>query len=277
MNLIKLLNILPCQFLLRCVFLLFIFSYPVSAFELKVAVASNFNHTMKALVAEFEKAYPHKVKVSFGSSGKIYAQIIHGAPFDVFFSADQDKPNRLRNANMVVNRSQFTYAQGQLVLWSNNRNGLQQPVQILQQGRYQTLAMANAKLAPYGMAAKQVLEKLGVSSSKRHTWVQGENISQTFQFVRSKNVDLGFVALSQVRMLDQSEDSYWLIPQAMYLPILQDAVILTRAKHNSVAVDFVSFIQQPIGQQIIRSHGYLLGPAQQALVSDKSLHTLEAL
>lgn len=256
---------------LRVLTLLFsLVTAPSVASEVNIAVASNFTHTMNALVKVFEKNYSeHNVNVSFGSSGKIYAQIIHGAPFDMFFSADQDKPSMLVRKNRALAESQFTYAQGQLVLWSNHSkwhdlaNSDGGGAAILQTGMYQSLAFANPRLAPYGLASTQVLDYLNVNQAKNKTWVQGENISQTFQFVRSGNIDLGFISLSQVLMLKpENKGQYWKIPVHMYQPILQDMVLLNRAQNNSAAKAFLAFIKSALGQKIIRANGYLLFDAK---------------
>ncbi|MCF2949635.1 molybdate ABC transporter substrate-binding protein [Paraglaciecola aquimarina] len=223
------------------------------------AVASNFAYSMKALVHEFEKGSSHTVNLSFGSSGKIYAQIVNGAPFDMFFSADQVKPLRLQKEGWVVQGSLFTYAQGQLVLWSPKAEALAHGLQTLTLGKFNKLALANPKLAPYGAAAHQVLQSLGITNISQNKWIQGENISQTYQFVRSGNVDLGLVAWSQVKLHNQpNQGAYLIIPENLYQPIYQDAVLLKRASKNKAALAFIQFLKQDKAHQIILSSGYKL-------------------
>lgn len=222
-------------------------------------MASNFTHTMKSLITEFEKNSPHRINLSSASSGKIYAQIINGAPFDLFFSADQSKPMRLQKENWIVAGSRFTYAQGQLVLWSMKKELVSDGVETLSAGNFKKLALANPRLAPYGEAANQVLKKLGLVYLTQAKWVQGENISQTFQFVRSANVELGFVALSQVQLLlDQNKGGFWQIPENYYQPIYQDAVLLKRASGNLGALAFIEFMQGEKAKQLILRSGYKL-------------------
>lgn len=227
-----------------------------SAEEINVAVASNFNAPMKMLVKEFESLSKHQVKLSFGSSGKIFAQIRHGAPFHVFFSADQTKPIALENAKLVKPGSRFTYATGALALWSSREGFLEEPQARLQTGDFNRLALANPKLAPYGTAAVQVLESFQAREITQKKWIQGENIAQTFQFVASGNADLGFVAVSQILQNQGAGGSHWIIPTAFYEPIRQDAVILKNAETNQAAIAFVEFIKQAKAQQIIESFGY---------------------
>ena len=229
---------------------LFLFCYSINANaeQANIAVASNFTHPMKALINEFKKISNHQIKVSYGSSGKIYAQIKHGAPFQLFFSADQDKPLALYNEKKSLQKP-FTYAFGALALWSHNLEFKNQELQKLQSGKFNKLSIANPKLAPYGIAAMEVLENLKLLESTRQKWVQGENISQTYQFVGTRNADLGFVALSQVI----NKSTYWQVPAALYQPIRQDAVLL---KANTAAQSFLDFIASEQGQSIVKSFGY---------------------
>lgn len=231
-----------------------------NAEQINIAVASNFSHTMKALVAEFESVSTHKVNVSLASSGKIYGQIINGAPFDLFFSADQIKPLKLEQEGWSIEGARFTYAQGQLVLWSYKASFLQDGEETLKQGDFNKLAMANPTLAPYGQAALQTLKNLNLLKETQHKWVKGENVSQAFQFVSSGNAELGLIALSQTLLLsDADKGSVWLVPSHLYQPIYQDALLLKRAKHNSAALAFMAFVQQPKAKDIIRESGYMSG------------------
>lgn len=226
-----------------------------------IAVASNFTHTMKELITAFEKQSPHTIKASYGSSGKIYAQIKHGAPFDIFFSADQSKPALLFNQGLTHKNKPFTYAFGALALWSNNPQFKGQDLkQKLQSGEFNKLALANPKLAPYGLAAIDVLDNLNLRETTKNKWVKGENIAQTYQFVASANADLGFIALSQV-IQQQSRSDTWAIPSHLHTPIRQDAVLLNTQHPNTMenrqaATEFLQFISGVKAQAIIQSYGY---------------------
>lgn len=222
--------------------------------DLNIAVASNFNLPMRELAAEFEKTTQHNVRLSFGSSGKFFAQIQHGAPFHLFFSADQDKPLALERDNKIKQGSRFTYAVGSLVLWSSKKNFLDNPVQRLQSDDFNKLALANPKLAPYGKAALQVLENLKVHQTTKPKWVLGENIAQTFQFVATGNADIGFIATAQ--LVDKNNGSFWFVPFELYQPILQDAVILKQGEELGAAIEFMNFVKQKNAQAIIQSYGY---------------------
>lgn len=234
------------------------FSTMASAEQTNIAVASNFTHTMKALIGEFEKISEHQIKASYGSSGKIYAQIKHGAPFQLFFSADQSKPLALYNEGLTTGKP-FTYAFGALALWSSNTAFKNLELQKLQSGEFNKLSLANPKLAPYGIAAMEVLESLELLEPTRQKWVQGENIAQTYQFVGTGNADLGLVALSQVinnQAINPSD--FWPVPAKLYQPIRQDAVLLKRGKNNAAAKAFLQFISTKKSEEIIKSYGYTI-------------------
>ena len=225
--------------------------------QVHVAVASNFSGAVKALVEQFEYETEHDVVLSFGSSGKILAQIQNGAPFDVFLSADQAKPAALEVTNYAVPDTRFTYAIGALALWSSIPDFLDGSPTKLLSGEFNKIALANPKLAPYGFAATEVLSAMGVTESTQPHWVMGENISQTYQFVASGNVDLGFVALSQVVSYEKvKKGSSWVVPQSLYHPIKQDAVLLTRGRYNLAAKDFMVFLKSPAALETIHSFGY---------------------
>ena len=221
-----------------------------------IASAANFSMAMKQLIAEFESQHNNagRVKASYGSSGKIYAQIKHGAPFQLFFSADQEKPQALFNSGLTVGKP-ITYAVGALALWSNNAEFKQREQQKLQTGQFNKLALANPKLAPYGAAALEVLESLNLISTTRSKWVLGENVAQAYQFVASGNAELGFIALSQV-IHNSHNDDYWALPRHLYKPIKQDLVVLKRGEHSQLVNAFLAFIKSDQGQRIIHSHGY---------------------
>ncbi len=225
--------------------------------QLRVAVASNFIKPMESIVANFEKQSGHRVVVSYGSSGKHYAQIVHGAPFDLFLSADQHKPLELEKKELTIKNSRATYAIGTLVLWSANPSFIDDSSKVLLDQNFQNLAFANPKLAPYGQAALQVLEKLELVESTQNRWVLGENISQTFQFVNSRNAELGFVAASQVFESGVLKSgSAWVIPKEYYQPIKQEMVLLKRAQNNEAAAQLYQFILDTNSQKLIRLYGY---------------------
>lgn len=231
------------------------------ATELRIAVASNFTGTMKTIVKEFEGSSPYKVSISSGSSGKLYAQIRQGAPFDIFFSADQTKPLKLDEEDLVIKDSLFTYAVGSLVLWTTSDIGdsedIQLPKERLTKMKFNKLAMANPKLAPYGQAATEVLASLNLVDKSSQKRVLGENIAQTYQFVATGNAELGFIAASQLTELQRNDTGQsWIIPKTLYSPINQDAVLLTRAKDNPIAQAFLTFFTTKKVQAIIAADGY---------------------
>lgn len=234
-------------------------SLPVLAGEVSAAVASNFSAPMRQIVTLFEQQSGDTVKLSFGSTGKFYAQIRGGAPFDVFFAADTATPQRLEDEGLTVGGSRFVYALGKLVLWSAQPNLVDDQGRVLRKGSYEKLAIADPKLAPYGMAAKQTLEKLAMWNSIRNKLVMGENITQTYQFAATGNAELGFVALSQVmRDGKVSAGSSWLVPSDMYQPIRQSAVLLSDAKDKAAAQAFLDFLKTKNAAAVIRSYGYEL-------------------
>ena len=204
-----------------------VFASGTIADEVKVAVAANFTAPMQAIAPAFEKATGHKLLASFGATGQFYAQINNGAPFDVLLAADDTTPARLEREGATVPGSRFTYAMGTLVLWSAQPGYVDAQGAALKTGDFKHLALANPKLAPYGLAATQVLDKLGLTAQLQPRFVQGENIAQTFQFVATGNAPLGFVALSQV-MEDGKirKGSAWQVPASLHDPIRQDAVLL---------------------------------------------------
>ena len=218
--------------------------------EVRVAVASNFASTLRALAPYFKHAYGHDLVISSASSGKLFAQIQHGAPFDVFLSADSDKPARLA---AVHNAKPFTYAIGRLVLWCPSP--CKSPLTSLQSFEFSKLAIANPRLAPYGLAAEQTLQRLTLKQATQPHWVMGENISQTYRFIESGNAPLGFIARAQVQG-ELNTTQHWLVPDTYHLPIQQDGILLSRAADNLAAQDFIRFIQSATAQGIIRQHGY---------------------
>ncbi len=224
------------------------------AAEIRAAVASNFAGTIKSIVKSFTARTGNKVSLSFGSTGKHYAQIKNGAPFDVFFAADVRRPKLLEKAGLVIPKSRFTYAIGKIVLWSPRVGYVDQRGMILKKANFRHIAIANPKLAPYGRAAQSVLQKYGLLKKLRRRIVFGSNISQTLQFVKSGNVDLGFVAYSQIKNNNhQLQGSYWIVPKTLYKPIRQQAVLL---KNNPTARAFIEFFKLEKIQAMIRKHGY---------------------
>ncbi len=223
--------------------------------EIRVAVASNFTPALQAIIERFEASTDHQVLLSFGSTGKHYTQIKHGAPFDIFFAADTKRPQLLEKEGMIVPGSRYTYAIGKIVLWSPKTDLVDTEGLVLQQsGKFRYLAIANPDLAPYGRAARDVLQARNLWDKMQGHMVRGENIGQAFQYVKSGNAELGFVAFSQIIKPDNSiQGSYWEVPQSLYTAIHQQAVLL----HNSDAVQtFWSFVKSPEAQHIIRQYGY---------------------
>lgn len=234
--------------------LLTLLASPADAETVLVAVASNFSSTAKKITEQFELQTAHQVTLAFGSTGQHYAQILGGAPYDVYLAADELRPALLEESGIAVHGSRFTYALGQLVLWSTNSEV--DPDRLAQGNTYDYLAIANPRFAPYGAAAAEVLESLGLTESTSSKIVMGENAVQTFQFVQSGSAQLGFVSLAQLLTLPSQEVGfYWRIEPSYYQPIRQQAVLLSE---NQAAQEFVQFLQADTARQIITSAGYLL-------------------
>ncbi|HEY4744572.1 MAG TPA: molybdate ABC transporter substrate-binding protein [Desulfuromonadaceae bacterium] len=227
------------------------------AAEVNVAVAANFTAPMKQIAADFEKSTGHKVVLSYGASGKFYSQIKNGAPFQLFLSADDEKPVQLEKDGLTVPGSRFTYAIGTLVLWSAKQNYVDAKGEVLSKGHFAKLAIANPKLAPYGQAAIETLTKLGLLAAVQPKFVQGENISQTHQFVATGNAELGFVALSQVMKDGKiTGGSSWIVPARLHTPIRQDAVLLSNGKGNPAAEALAAYLKSDRVKALIRTYGY---------------------
>lgn len=234
-----------------------VFAGASQAGEVQVAVAANFTAPMAAIAAAFEKTSGHKVSLVNGATGKFYAQIANGAPFDVFLSADADTPTRLMKEGQAVSGSQFTYAVGKLVLWSTESGLVDAQGAVLKKGNFKHLAIANPRVAPYGAAAMEVLNALGVAASLENRLVLGENIAQTHQFVATGNAELGFVAMSQIYKEGRfATGSYWVAPAELYTPIRQDAVLLNHGKDNSAAADLLAYLKSDAAKTVIRAYGY---------------------
>ena len=242
----------------RRLFALLLTLLPLAAHagEVTVAVAANFALAAKEIGAEFQRQTGNDVRLSAGSSGKLYAQIAHGAPFDLFLSADVTWAQRLEQDGLAVPGSRFTYARGQLVLWSARLKKVD--AGVLRAARFNHLAIANPKIAPYGAAAYETLDGLHVPPAVRARLVYGEDIGQTFQLAASGAADLAFVALSQLRSLSGAAAGvYWLVPLPLYAPIEQQAVLLRRSEHNAAAHAFLDFLKGPAARAVMARFGYL--------------------
>jgi molybdate transport system substrate-binding protein len=234
-----------------------VLSASARAGEVNVAVAANFTAPMKVIAAEFEKDTGHRANLSFASTGKFYAQIRNGAPFQVMLSADDTTPEKLEAEGLGVPGSRFTYAIGTLVLWSAKPGLVDADAGVLRSGGYNKLAIANPRLAPYGKAAEEVLAGMGLLAGARAKFVMGENIAQTFQFAHTGNADIGFVALSQVMKDGKlTGGSAWIVPGRLHTPIRQDAVMLTSGKGNAAASALLDYLKSDKVRTIIRSYGY---------------------
>lgn len=232
------------------------FSLSASAAEVRVAVAANFTHTLEQLQARFEKTTPHRVVMISGSTGKLFAQITTGAPFDVFLSADTEAPARLVESGQAVAHSQFTYARGRLVLWSAHAEAVRDAPQSLRTGT-QRVALANPKHAPYGRAAEQALRALQLWEVVKSRIVLGENVNQTLQFAATGNATWAFIGLAQVFNLPPSQrGGYWDIPRDLYEPITQDAVLLVRGRDNTAAQEFLTYLHSAAARELIQRDGY---------------------
>lgn len=222
--------------------------------EISVAVASNFAAPVKQIVKLFEQETQNQVKLSFGSSSKLFSQISNGAPFDLFLSADQEMPKLLIEKGLAVASTQKTYAIGRLALWSSKPDFVDSDGKVLDSNVFKKMAVANPALAPYGMAAKEVLKKKGLLASLESKLVKGENIGQTFQYVATGNAELGFVSLSQA--LATKGGSMWKVPDSYHSPLKQDLVLLVRGNNNLVAKEFVEFLSRSSIQSILEDYGY---------------------
>ena len=225
--------------------------------EAKIAVAANFAAPAEALITAFSASSGHRYSLSSSSTGKHYAQISHGAPFDLLLSADQKTPQKLIDEGLASAASRFTYAQGTLVLWSADATVLGDGETVLRAGHFRHLAIAAPDLAPYGKAAEQTLAALGLSDAVKAKLVTGENIAQAHQFAASGNAELGFIAWSQVMKGGQlSGGSVWVVPTDLYQPIKQDAVLLKVGADNEAAKAFLTFLKSEAAQAVMDSFGY---------------------
>jgi molybdate transport system substrate-binding protein len=225
--------------------------------EIQVAVAANFTAPMKLIAADFEKETGHKAVLTFGATGKFYAQITNGAPFEVFLAADDETPAKLEKEGAAVGGSRFTYATGKLVLWSAQPGLVDARGEVLKKGDFKKIAIAAPKLAPYGAAAVETMNKLGLQAALEPKLVQGESIGQAFSFVSTGNAELGFVALSQVYEDGKIKSgSAWIVPESLHSPIRQDAVLLAKAKDSKAAAQLMTYLKTDKAKAVIRSFGY---------------------
>ncbi len=232
-------------------------AHGVRAEEVQVAVAANFSSTMKVLSQVFEQQSGHQARIITGATGKFYAQIKNGAPFQVLLAADAQTPLLLEQEGFAVPGSRFTYAVGRLALWSKQTDLVDAQGDVLRSARFKRLAIADPRLAPYGAAAVQVLERMGLFAQAKDRLVQGDSVAQAYQFVASGNAELGLVARSQL-IVDGNlvAGSTWLVPESLHSPLRQDAVLLKPGQANPAALAFLQFLQSPRARALMRDHGY---------------------
>lgn len=247
-----------CRLLSGLMASLLLLALPAHADEISVAVAANFTAPMKLIAAEFERDSGHKLVTSFGSTGKFYAQIKNGAPFEVLLTADDETPDKLMKEGAAVSGSAFTYAIGKLVLWSAKPGLVDGAGAVLKRGDFAHLSLAEPKLAPYGAAGVEAMKALRVYEAIQPKIVTAENITQAYQFISSGNAELGFVALSQVLKDGKIDGSSWLVPANLYSPIRQDAVILEKGRGKPAVDALMKYIRGDKAKAIIKSFGYEL-------------------
>lgn len=232
--------------------------------EVQAAVASNFLAPMQRIAAAFERDTGHRVRLSSGASGRLYAQIVNGAPYELLLSADAEIPARLEAQGLAVAGSRFTYAVGRLALWSARPGFVDSRGEVLRGGGFRHVALANPRTAPYGAAAMQVLQAMGLAQPLSGRIVQGENVAQVQQFVASGNAELGFIALAQVWRdgAFTAPGSAWIVPEALHEEIRQDAALLTRGRDRPAARALLAYLQGDAARAIIRSQGFALAEAR---------------
>ncbi|MCF6354387.1 MAG: molybdate ABC transporter substrate-binding protein [Candidatus Polarisedimenticolaceae bacterium] len=229
---------------------------PALADTVHVATASNFSQPLRLLAQAFEEKTQYRVRISTASTGKLYAQIKHGAPYHLFLSADQRRPEKLVQEGLAIPDSRFTYAVGRLVLWAPQQLFPGEAKALISQPGLRRFSIANPKTAPYGAAARQTLKAMGLWKPLQGRLVRGENIAQTFQFVASRAAEMGLVAYSQLSEETKSTGYHWVVPQALYDPVRQDAVLLKRGTDNPAAKAFLTFLQSERARALIRALGY---------------------
>ena len=238
---------------------LLIVTFSAKAEQVTVAVAANFSAPMQKIAQAFEQDTGHKAVLAFGSTGNFYAQIRNGAPFQVFLSADDETPLRLEKEGLVIAGTRFSYAVGRVVLWSRQPGLVDDKGEVLRSGKFERIAITNPKLAPYGAAVIEALNKLGLLSEIQPKFVQGENLTQTYQFIATENAPLGFIALSQVFVDGKfTQGSAWVVPASLHTPIRQDAVLLSKGGSSSAATALMAYLKTDKAKSIIRAYGYEL-------------------
>ena len=245
----------------RCAFVLSLLLLTLTglaaAAEVNVAVAANFTAPMKRIAEEFEKDTGHKAVLSYGATGRIYAQITNGAPFEMFLSADDETPAKLEKEGAAVAGTRFTYATGRLVLCSAKPGLVDEKASVLLRYDFKYLAISAPKLAPYGAAAMETLTKIGMLPRLQAKLVTGDSTGQTFNMVSSGNAELGFVAMSQVFEDGKLKSgSAWVVPANLHSPLRQDAVLLARGKNNPAALQLMTFMKSGQARAIMNSFGY---------------------
>jgi molybdate transport system substrate-binding protein len=225
------------------------------AAQTNVAVAANFTEAAKEIAAAFQQKTGHEAVLSFGASGQFYTQITQSAPFQVFLSADDARPKKLVDDGLAVPGSRFTYAIGKLVLWSKTP-GLVKGEETLKSASFAKLSICNPAAAPYGAAAVETMKSLKLYDALQPKLVEGATITQAYQFVETGNAEIGFVALSQ--LTGPETGSRWLVPQELYGPIRQDAVLLKSGADNEAATGFIAFLKGPEARAIIAKYGYVM-------------------
>lgn len=223
----------------------------------RIAVASNFGDVARLLAQRYGQQSGHRIQVSTASTGKLYAQISHGAPFDVLLSADTATPRRLAGEGLAIDASSYDYARGRLVLWSREPGRVRDGEALLRAGSFNKLAIANPELAPYGAAAREALQHLGRWEALQPKLVLGENVGQAMQFVFTGNAEVGLLPRSLVlEARKKTRGASWLVPQAWHQPIVQRAVQLSRARDNAAASGFLRYLRTDAARALIRAHGY---------------------
>ena len=237
-----------------------IISTSARADEVQVAVAANFTQPLQKIAVGFEQATGHKILATYGSTGQFYAQINNGAPFEVLLAADTGTPKKMEQEKTAVPGSSFTYARGKLVLWSAKPGVVDSNGDILKKAAFDHISIANPKLAPYGAAGMQTIQTLGLNDAMQGRIIQAENITQAYQFVSTGNALIGFVALSQVIKDGKiGSGSGWIVPETLYQPILQDAVLLAKGRGKPAALALLVYLNSPAAREIIKSYGYETG------------------
>lgn len=227
--------------------------------EVRVAVAANFAGPMERIGKMFEAETGYQVVVVGGATGALATQVRNGAPFDLLLAADEETPRKLEEEGFGAKGQRYTYATGRLVLYSAQAGFVDGEGKVLAAGQFEHLAIANPRVAPYGIAARDVLQALGLADTLASRIVEGESIGQTFAFVRSGNAELGFVALSQVAPPDgRAPGSWWVVPAKLYHPIRQDLVLLRHGNSNPAAAALYSYLRTKAVRDLIQLYGYQL-------------------